>query len=114
MNTLKKDRLDRFCRISLIFIDNDAINNVYSYLSKPKLFNVEKQLNQLQLHAEDEDTYNDALLRSIPPSFIVSSAKAGLGKTSRVESEANKKGLKVIHFPIGGNINFQNLEKRLN
>jgi hypothetical protein len=47
----------------------------------------------------------------IPKVTIVSSAKAGLGKTLYVEKQA--KGQTVHHFPIGGKINFKSLARRL-
>ena len=40
---------------------------------------------------------------------IISSVKPGLGKTYKVEKDAQKKGQKVYHFPVGGNIDLERL-----
>lgn len=45
------------------------------------------------------------MLKLIKPTLIVKSVRAGLGKTFKIERLAKENKIKLIYFPICGNIN---------
>jgi hypothetical protein len=56
LGELKVNRSEEFRRTKLAFIDKDERDAVYSYLSKPKAFNIEKQLNHQSSLEQLKDT----------------------------------------------------------
>jgi hypothetical protein len=112
MKSKKEGRLKDFEACRLVFIDNDFNNQVVFMLNQPKEFNVEKNVNEESEFVSIADKIHNDLLRSINTSMITSS-KAGLGKTHFVEKIGRASNKKVIHFVIPGTIDFESLGNRL-
>lgn len=81
MGDLNERRKEDLKRCKLVFIDNDDKNAVYSYLNRPKVFDIEKNLNYQKSFTEEAEKYDTLLINQISPTLIISSVKAGLGKT---------------------------------
>jgi len=82
---------------------DDVINDkIYAFLSRPKLFHIKKK----ELSQEEVLNKTVEMVKLLPETFIVSSNKAGLGKTFSIEQKVTKKNKKLIYFPLCGNIKF--------
>ena len=91
MAELQENRRNEFRRSRLVLIDNDDTNIVYSFLTKPRKFAVEKILNY-QRSIEQAEFFNEKLVEKIDDIQVVSSVKAGLGKTHYIEQLARQRG----------------------
>ena len=83
LNEIKEKRKNLLRCSKLVFIDNDDTNTVYSFLSKPKSFNIDKNLN-FQRSLEQVELGNAEIVKMISETRLVTSVKAGLGKTYEV------------------------------
>ncbi len=112
MKSKKEGRLKDFEACRLVFIDNDFNNQVVFMLNQHKEFKVEKNVEEEREFYKIADEIHRSILES-KTSILITSSKAGLGKTHFVEKIGRDNNKKVIHFVIPGTIDFQSLGNRL-
>ena len=93
LGEIRNSRKKELLQTQLVLIDDDdtQTNTVFSYLHKPNIFRIDKSSGYDIKEKAEERLISKSIVESLNESILVTSAKAGLGKTYRVEQHAREK-----------------------